>query len=227
MDGLQPPIIPLPPGQPDPSVSTQQGYAAPQRPPKSVKQRIGIGIAIILGGILSVIGGGILLLVVLGLYLGGGLHGNQAQKSMKPIQSQLAQLDAHKLCDNGDNGYGLDNTRPWHIAYYSAPDSSNLTTQITRISSEAGYRLLSDNQYISELKAGDAIYYSDGERYSARNDYLTGTNPNNGSRMDVKIIRDGNMRIACSDFEKYLEPQTAKAGEAMLYLSITYPDRRN
>lgn len=51
--------------------------------------------------------------------LGGGGHANVAQNAMKPIQSQMGTLNAQELCNNGDNGYGIDNREPWYDEYYS------------------------------------------------------------------------------------------------------------
>src|SRR5690242_10330275 len=47
--------------------------------------------------------------------LGGlGLHSNDATKAAEPVMTQLDKIGGHKLCDNGDPGYGIDNWAPWY-----------------------------------------------------------------------------------------------------------------
>lgn len=65
-------------------------------------------------------------LLAVGLYLAsllGVFHENVAQTQAGHAVQAYTSRGATILCENGNNGYGMDNTQPWYVAYLDAPES--------------------------------------------------------------------------------------------------------
>lgn len=155
----------------------------------------------------------------------GGLHGNQAQKDFDPIAKQISSIGGTKLCDNGDSGYGLDNTVPWYQVYYSMPDVQGLTAKVKDIAASQGYKLGMDNDFINQLKGLPGkdgiteIPYGD-EQFNTKSDYLIGKN---GSKtLKITVNRATSVALYCgvSDYGK----KQPTGENAIINFDLTLPD---
>lgn len=126
----------------------------------------------------------------------GWLKGNQAQKEFKPIGAAIQQAGGHKICDNGDTGYGIDNNVPWYEAYYSIPDSDNLTSTVKNIAAEQGYKLSTDNQGVKQLQDSSDTALSGDERFNPGSDYLTAKK--NHRTLSATVNRHTSLSLHCS-----------------------------
>lgn len=48
----------------------------------------------------------------------------------------------NKLCDDGDNGHGLDNSTPWHDGYYEVDLTSDIESLIKTAAGASGFSLV-------------------------------------------------------------------------------------
>lgn len=154
----------------------------------------------------------------------GAWHGNQAQKDFKPIAKQIVSLGGAKLCDNGDGGYGLDNTIPWYQVYYIVPDTTDLTNKVKSIANQQGYQLNSDTSFINQLKGlpdEDGSYsglYGD-EQFNPKSDYLIGQNSNKS--LSVTVNRQTSVALYCgTDYGK----KQSTGSNAILDFKLMLPD---
>jgi hypothetical protein len=136
----------------------------------------------------------------------GAWHGNQAQKDFEPIANQITALGGTKLCDNGDSGYGIDNTTPWYQVYYTVPDAADLTNKIKAIADQQGYRLEIDTAHIRQLKGlpdehGTYSGSYGGEQFNPKSDYLIGESGDKS--LSITINRQTTVALYCeTDYGK-------------------------
>jgi hypothetical protein len=131
--------------------------------------------------------------VVYALYeVTGSGHTNQAQSDLQPILASVQNLGGRAICDDGDNGYTLDNSQPWYEVYYSVPSTKNLTSEVENISAAKGYRLKVDGDTISQLKTGK----EQGQQYNASSDYLV--SQKDGSSLTIVINRNTSVALNCT-----------------------------
>jgi hypothetical protein len=136
------------------------------------------------------------------LFSGAGKP-NQAQVDFKPIAAKMLALNAHQICDRGDNGHGIDNTIPWYTAYYSVPGDSKLDGQIANVATGNGYKLSGP----------------DGQQETK---YTKGTDV-----LEVKIVHSGPMEMDCGDATAYGRQQNPALGTALVMLSLTEASTQN
>lgn len=160
----------------------------------------------------------------------GAWHGNQAQKDFDPIARQIVDMGGTKLCNNGDSGYGIDNTTPWYQVYYTVPNTSDLTSEVKNIASQQEYQLSTDTNFINQLKGLpeqrgelEGVYvtpYGD-EQFNPKSDYLIGQSGNKS--LKVTINRQTSVALYCG-VEDYGKKQPT-GSNAILDFSLTLPDR--
>jgi hypothetical protein len=148
----------------------------------------------------------------------GAGHSNQAQADIQPVLAQMQRLGGKAICDNGDNGYGVDNTEPWYEAYYSMPSSKSLTSKIKNAASSQGYTLTVDSDTIDQLKTGDNV----SERYNPASDYLAGSKGK--TLLSVVINRNTSVALNCNT-GTYGRSQNTASG-AIIDLILTLPSTR-
>lgn len=161
--------------------------------------------------------------------LGGGFHGhgNDAESASKPLVSQIKQLGGNKICDNGDSGYGIDNTQPWYQVYYQIPDNTNLTKEIKDAAMQDGYQLQENTAFINQLKGlpdanvGISEPYG-GEQFNPHSDYLTGKNDT--KTLTITINRQASVALYC-DVSGYGRKQQTGNSTAILNIYLGLPDR--
>jgi hypothetical protein len=154
-------------------------------------------------------------------------HGNQAQNDFNPIAAQILKIGGVKLCDNGDSGYGIDNTMPWYQVYYTVPSTSDLTSRVKSIASQQGYQLGVDTNFVNQLKglpdqSGAFVEPYGGEQFNAKSDYLVGQSGNKS--LKVTINRQTSVALYCGvkDYGKQQQPGNSSA---IIDFSLTLPDR--
>lgn len=182
---------------------------------------------IVIGGIFTFISGAFIVLALLAIAALGGFHtGNDAENASKPIIAQIDNIGGKKICSNGDGGHGIDNTTPWYDAYYTVPDTPQLTVKVKDIASRAGYNLAVDQATINQLHGlpdsnGVITEPYGGEKYNPKSDYLMG---NNGDKkLSITINRQTDVALYCGSGQ-YGRKQAAGNGIAIIDLSFTLPD---
>jgi hypothetical protein len=73
---------------------------------------------------------------------------NIAETGFRPMADALRASGATLACDQGDPGYGPDNTSPWYKAVFAAPRSVTLPDRVLEIAASEGFML-------SELRLAD------------------------------------------------------------------------
>lgn len=128
----------------------------------------------------------------------GGWKGNDAQKEIQPFLAQIQKAGGEELCDAGDSGIGLDNSRPWYQVYYAMPASPQLASKIKAGADQAGFSLTID---------GDNHLYGgkDGR-------ILTVNIGKEGGQMQCAIVRQGNEKQITKD-------------DVVVDIEYTLPDR--
>lgn len=161
---------------------------------------IGLGSVIFLG-------------VIFILYSLGGFSANKAQKEFQPFAKTLGTLGAKKLCDNGDNGKGIDNNTPWYQAYYSVSNPTDLQSQLTSTAAQAGYDLVPDTHTISQEKGipGDT-----------NSTYLIAHN--GGKMLAVRIAHSGDkVALYCGTVKNYGKEVSPVGNQAILDMTVDLP----
>ena len=154
---------------------------------------------------------------------------NKAANDIRPIASRIQAIGGKKLCDNGDSGYGGDNTQPWYEVYYQIPNNSQLTNELKQFAFESAYSLFPDTGLITELKnvADHATVTNylppDEPAYSAENDYLTAANTNKGT-LSMTIYRDTSVPLDCG-VSNYGRLQPTGSSNAIIDMRLTLPSR--
>lgn len=168
----------------------------------------------------------------------GGFRGNAAQKELTPIYEQVESIGGKKLCDNGDAGYGIDNTRPWYEAYYSVSDLPDLTSKVKEFAKNEGFDLHEDGLLITRAKGlpdpGTTSWRSVGVEYSPDSDYLTSKDEQLGdsysekNELSVRIHRTIASSLNCSNSNKYEYgyEYTPMPGTALVKLTMSLPDTK-
>lgn len=160
--------------------------------------------------------------------LGGWHIGNQAANDFKPIDKQIKEIGGVKLCDNGDGGYGIDNTTPWYQVYYTVPDTAGLTDKVKSIVAREGYQPAQNAAFINQLKGlpeqdNPNLYITTygNEQFNSKSDYLIGQNDNKS--LKVTVNRQTSVALYCG-INDYGEKRLT-GSDAILDFSLTLPDR--
>ena len=99
----------------------------------------------IVGGVALVLIGGSAFSVARSV---GLFHENIAETGFRPMAEALRASGANLACDQGDSGYGPDNTSPWYKAVFAVPRSVRLPDRVMEIAAKEGFML-------SELRLAD------------------------------------------------------------------------
>jgi hypothetical protein len=213
------PEPPAPPNNPplghEQPIIDQSGNSSPQAPKKVKRSKLKIA-GIVIG---SLLGAAVLInIAVFYILIGGYGHSNHAQADLRPILRQVQNLGGKAICDNGDNGYTLDNNQPWYEAYYTISSTASLTSRIESISASQGYKLKIDSTTISQLKS-DGNYYGAQQKYNPASDYLVGQK--GGAYLNIIINRDTSVALNCSS-GTYGRLQNTN-GNAIIDFSMSLP----
>lgn len=157
----------------------------------------------------------IIIVIVFVLYALGAFSSNKAQNSFKPLANALNQLGAKKLCSNGDNGKGIDNSAPWYEGYYSVSKTSHIEQQISSAAESMGYMLGPDSKAKSD-QAGVPGYNN--------SIYLIGYH--NGGELEVRIAYKGDeVPLYCGTGDSYGKSVSPKANEAIVDINLSLPEQ--
>lgn len=154
---------------------------------------------------------------------------NPAKNDIRPLTSGLQALGGKELCEDGDSGYGGDNTQPWSEVYYQVPNSSKLTSQVKQYAAQSGYTLVPNTGLITELKnVADHANVTDTlppnePPYSTMNDYFVASKSNGGS-LTVVIYRDTAVPLDCG-VVSYGKLQPTGKNNAFIDMQLTLPNR--
>lgn len=148
----------------------------------------------------------------------GGFKDNQAETDFKPIARQITAMGGQKICSNGDDGYGIDNTVPWYQVYYSIPDAPDLTTKVKGLAAEQGYNLSENSNLIKNLQDQNVAFGDEGP--NARSDYLVGKHSK--TSLEITINRQTSVPLYCgvSDYGK----RRATGNDAIIDFKLTLPE---
>jgi hypothetical protein len=158
---------------------------------------------------------------------GGGLRRNDAEKYVQPFITQIQEAGGRKLCENGDTGFGPDNTQPWYEAYYEIPNSAHLTYTVTTDAAQAGYPLHANTRLANQLKGvpdknGSLSQPYSGATFNPKADYLIGGR--NGRSLTITINRDASVPLYCNS-GSYGKKQPTGGSNAILDIFFELPDR--
>ena len=135
----------------------------------------------------------------------GLLHENIAETGFRPIADDLRASGASLACDQGDSGYGPDNTSPWYKAVFSAPRSVTLPDRVMEIAAKHGFTL-------AKLRLADSAAAQ--KLYQGANSMRTLTV---ATYRSGAVYRNGAVMSDCAGF-------TATRDRPMLIeLSLEYP----
>jgi len=141
-------------------------------------------------------------------YALGGFRENVAQDAVAPILKSIEVHGASRICDQGDAGYGLDNTEPWYQVSYEVPDAASAKNAFFAAAAEAGYPL-APNTMVNGHFAHQQFYTSDPS----------------GSQLGLSlvIVRDSTVALNCASGSS-LKEQTSGTG-AIYEIGFTSPPR--
>jgi hypothetical protein len=131
---------------------------------------------------------------------------NVAQDRAGEIIGGLAPVHPVLVCDNGDNGEGLDNTIPWYSAYLSA-ESTAVDDVVITAASHAGWRLSQDEG------APPGVPYQETTTYLA--------DRRNGWTVQVGVVRSGPVANYCRQVDGRPAPDP---GKVLIVLSVVAPE---
>lgn len=145
---------------------------------------------------------------------------NKAQLTFKPIDQKIRSIGGKQICENGDNGKGIDNSSPWYTIYYYVPDGAGLTQSVKDVSAQNGYTLTNDvnqNDYQQQITQSPSSPTQGTSESQLSSDYLISQN----QQLRVEIVRQGNVQIGCSDAKLNAENISPPSGQAILYWSLS------
>lgn len=155
------------------------------------------------------------LISILGQSIQGLQKPNQAKVEMQPMIADLVRHSGQIICDNGDNGYGIDNGMPWYDIYLTANDSGLEAALITS-SSNQGYHLHADTQRTNTTNsATDQSNERDAQ-------YTSLTDTTGGKNLEITIVRNGPMTLHCSG-DNWNKQQSANGTQDMVELKLLLP----
>lgn len=134
---------------------------------------------------------------------------NLAAEVTTPLEEELVDAGAQKVCDGGDNGLGTDNKAPYYRSYleFSRP-TPDATTQATKAASDNGYKLIHANPENRSFLGGVAdiyIYKWYFDDSSKRNPY---SNLKNGNVHLAIVIEEAGSENPCNSSTKVPEGHT-------------------
>jgi hypothetical protein len=180
-------------------------------------------VSAIVGGVALVLIGGSAFSVARSV---GLFHENIAETGFRPMAEALRASGANLACDQGDSGYGPDNTSPWYKAVFAAPRSVSLPDRVMEIAAKEGFMLselrLADPEVPQKLYQG-----TDSRRTLTVATYRNGATYQNGATMSdcagSTAARDRPMLIELS--LEYPSNTTGAAAPVEVKSTEPAPDR--
>ncbi len=117
--------------------------------------------------------------------------GNGAQDEAQSLVAMVRRTGGKELCDNGDGGHGLDNTKPWYQVYLEVDDRPRLAEEMKEAAARAGYSLSVDTQKSTTPRSLPPHLH----HLRPETDYFVARK--NGNRLQVTIDRDGAVPLYC------------------------------
>lgn len=156
---------------------------------------------------------GFLALPALCIFLIGRSYPNKAQVESDKFVKGISALHPKLICDDGDPGYGPDNTTPWYTGYYFIDANTNAQKTIEQSANHMGIQLTEDASYIQQLKGqSDTAPFGD-EAFNPDSTYLA------GKGLKITIARDGSVPTWCQN--RWGQKESVKPGEYILYSTLT------
>lgn len=136
--------------------------------------------------------------------------GNAARKAMRPLIDRLGATHPTFLAQNGDAGYGLDNSNPWYDLHLIVDRTPELEETVRSVGRDIGFHLDVDRR-------------PHFERFSPTSSHLIAER--DGGTLTVGITRDGPEAINAygPTIGAYGQRVTPPAGKAILSLSLSLP----
>lgn len=177
----------------------------------------------IVGGVALVLIGGSAFSVARSV---GLFHENIAETGFRPIAEALRASGSNLVCDQGDPGYGPDNTSPWYKAVFAAPRSVSLPDRVMEIAAKEGFML--SELRLADLEVPQKLYQgTDSMRTLTVATYRNGATDQNGATMSdctgSTAARDRPMLIELS--LEYPSNTTGAAAPVEVKSTEPAPDR--
>jgi hypothetical protein len=139
---------------------------------------------------------------------------NQAQLRLKPLLSDLRKDGGKEICSNGDSGHGLDNTIPWHEAYYELSDSQ-ARANLQAAAQRDGFELTTDSN-------PPLMYGADPNPQAT---YMKAKDQK-GATLDITIVHEGSIILDCNSSSSvpYGTQRSTNGSTDLVDLSMTLPD---
>jgi hypothetical protein len=136
--------------------------------------------------------------------------GNAARRAMRPFIDQLGVTHPTFLAQNGDAGYGLDNSNPWYDLHLIVDHTPELEKTVRSVARDIGFHLDVDRR----------PYF---ERFSPTSSHLIAER--DGRTLTVGITRDSPEAIHAygPTIGAYGQWVTPPVGKAILSLSLSLP----
>lgn len=183
---------------------------------KPIKLRLIIFIVsgLLLASILVAIG------VIATLYSQGAYQKNKAETALAPMLSSIKKQGGREICFDGDNGYGGAGTTPWYDAYFTASDSSTLTSTVKNDAKALGYPLSVDSD--ATLSNFNGTTNSTDQPKVDKSDYLI-SNQKAGT-LRVQVARETVVTLYCGTVADGTTKQ-ATGGQAIIFVSLSLKQR--
>jgi hypothetical protein len=143
----------------------------------------------------------------------GAFHENVAQTEGHRIVESYTARDANLVCDYGSNGYGMDNSQPWYVAYLDAPESLGTFDAARQALRSAGVD--SPTPQTPSTLSGDP---------APAGTFDLGTTLNDHSDQ-VTVSRVGAVPKYCEGTIDYDHGDQVKPGRVLILIMVTFPDR--
>lgn len=152
-----------------------------------------------------VVGAGTAVVVTVGNWL-HLFSSNPADAKIKPFELALEREGGHKLCGNGDAGFGPDNLIPWSSAYYLVPRAGSISEVLKKAAATEGYTLT-------------PMVFED-DRLPKPDEALRA-----GNRVGISIYRDADVPLYCDDVAHYGETRHVDGDDVIVEVNIELPSR--
>lgn len=129
----------------------------------------------------------------------GGAHSNHAQDAFAPMAKEITAAGGTQLCENGDNGHGIDNRQAWYQTYYSIPNTPGLTEKMETIAAQQDFKLNPNTNFMNQLKGVDGASAYGGEQFNPNSDYVLGYRQD--LSLSLTINRQTSVALYCNKGE--------------------------
>lgn len=156
---------------------------------------------------------GLLALPALCILILGRVYPNKAEVETKKFINGISALHPSFICDDGDPGYGPDNTTPWYTGYYYIDASTSAQSIISQSASSRGIQLTTDTSYTQQLKGQSSEAPFGDEIFNPNSVYLA------GGGLKITIARDGSIPTWCQN--RWDQQVSVEPGKYILYSSLS------